>query len=135
MPAIFYLTRMKLWIRWRYLLACLGYIVLVFVAVSIFDVILAVTNLRFYGTAVFITTFGVGGVFAAVIAYMQGISMAPVKDETARWSLIAVLIATGALFFFLLSEIEGGEYRWPFKAFGITMAATTLLFMKGKVDT
>lgn len=124
----------QLWIRWKYLASCIGIIVATFVGFSILDVFIAVTKMRFYSNAAFITVFGVGGIFAGMLSYINSIGMAPEKNKFARWSLIATIIGMGALFFFLLSEIEGGEYRVPFKAFGITMAACTLLFMKGKVE-
>lgn len=124
----------QLWLRWKYLLACAGMILATFVAFSILDVIVAVRGMRFYSNAAFITVFGVGGIFAGMLSYINCIDMAPQKNEFARWSLIATIIGMGALFFFLLSELEGGEYRVPFKAFGVTTAACTLLFMKGKID-
>lgn len=124
----------QLWIRWKYLASCIGIIVATFVGFSILDVIVAVKGMRFYSNAAFITVFGVGGIFAGMLSYINSIGMAPEKNEFARWSLIATIIGMGALFFFLLSEIEGGEYRVPFKAFGVTTAACTLLFMKGKID-
>lgn len=122
------------WHRWKYLFSCIGIIVAIFIGISILDVLIAVMNLRFYSNAVFVTTFGVGGVFAGMIAYMQGISLAPAKNEMARWSTITLIIGCGVLFWFLLSEWEGGEYRLPFKAFGLMTALTTLLFMKGKIE-
>jgi hypothetical protein len=125
---------MNLWIRWRYLFACIGIILLALVAISIFDVVIAVLNARFYGNAVFIVTFGVGGVFATVLGYTIAIEAAPVKNELTRWSLLTLIIICGLLFFFLFSELEGGEYRAPFKAFGVTLALTTPLFMKGKIE-
>lgn len=116
------------------LLACLGIIIVMFVIVSLFDIVLAVMNSRFYSNAAFIVTFGVGGIFAGVIGYMQSISLAPVKNEWARWSLIILLILTGSLFFFVLAKLEGGEYESAFRAYGLTMALSSLLFIKGKVD-
>jgi hypothetical protein len=125
---------MNFWIRWKYLFACMGIILLAFIAVSILDVVIAVLNARFYSNAAFIVTFGVGGVFAAVLGYSISVEAAPVKNELTRWSLIVLMIVCGLLFFFLFSELEGGEYRAPFKAFGVTLALTTFLFMKGKVE-
>jgi hypothetical protein len=124
----------QLWLRWKYLLACVGMIFLTFIIFSLLDVFVAIKGMRFYSNAAFITVFGVGGIFAGMLSYINCIDMAPQKNEFARWTLISTIIGMGALFFFLLSEIEGGEYRVPFKAFGITMAACTLLFMKGKID-
>ena len=116
------------------MLVALGTIFLVLVATSLLDIVLVFTNPRFYSTALFITTFGVGGVFAGVIAYMRGIDLSVKKDEIARWSLICTCIILGCLFFFLLSRLEGGEYEAAFKAYGITLAASSLLFIKGKID-
>ncbi len=118
----------------RSIFAAMAVVLLTLVAVSVFDIFLAVFNRRFYSTAAFIVLFGVGGVFAAVFAYMEGIKRAKEKNETARWSLILTLICLGALFFFLLSRLEGGEYGPAFKAFGLMTALTSFIFLKGKPD-
>jgi hypothetical protein len=125
---------MNLWIRWKYLFSCIGIILLAFVAVSVFDIVIAVLYTRFYSNGAFIISFGVGGVFAAFLGYMLSIQAVPVKNEFARWSLIAVMIIIGLLLFFILSEIEGGDYKMPFKAFGTTLALSSMFFMKGKVE-
>ncbi len=121
------------WQRWKYM----GYVIVVifaiFVAVSIFDIVLAVLNGRFYSNAAFYTLFGVAGVFASFISYTSGIDYAPAKTEGARWSIIITQLSIGLLFFFLLSAIEGGEYRIPFKAFGATLALCSFFFMRGKI--
>ena len=106
----------------------------VLVAVSLLDILLLFFNPRFYSNALFITTFGVGGVFATVLAYMMGVERSVIKDEFARWSLVILLIAAGAAFWFILSKLEGGEYGPAFKAFGLNMALSTILFIKGKVE-
>ena len=92
------------------------------------------TSGRSYSNALFIVTFGVAGVFVGCISYINCISMAPKKNEFARWSLIGLLIVIGLLFFFLIARIEGGEYETPFKAYGLMIALSSLLFAKGKVD-
>jgi MFS family permease len=125
---------MNAWKRWRYLFFCMVVIIVVLIATSLLDILLAVLFSRFYTQVLFVVTFGVGGVFAAVLGYMYGIESAPEKNESARWSLITLMIAAGVLFFFLFSEQEGGEYKPAFKAFGVTLALGSLLFMKGKVD-
>jgi hypothetical protein len=116
------------------ILACLGIIILFFIAVSLLDILIAVIYPRFYSNAAFVVTFGVGGVFAAAFGYTASIPLAPVKNEFARWSLIILMIVTGLLFFFFLAKLEGGEYEAAFKAFGATLAPASLLFMKGKVE-
>lgn len=107
---------------------------LMLVIVSIFDILIVFFNSRFYSNAAFITIFGVGGIFAAVFSYMYAIKLSPDKNEWARWSLIVTMIISGILFFFLLSKIEGGEYGAAFKAYGLTIALTSFIFIKGKVD-
>lgn len=118
----------------RSILAAIFTIFLVFVITSLFDVILVFFFPRFYSTAAFITTFGVGGIFAGTMGYMNGMERAVKKNETARWGFISLLICIGLLFFFLLAKMEGGEYEPAFKAFGATMALSSLLFIKGKPD-
>lgn len=59
-------------------------------------------------------------------------SLVSIKSEFARWSIIIFVCITALLSIFLLSALEGGEYESAFIAFGITLALTTLLFIKGK---
>ncbi len=124
---------MNLWLRWRYLLVCIGIIALALVAISILDIIIAVMYSRFYTSASFVVSFGVGGVFAGCGGYILSVEKASVKTEFTRWSLILLMIGTGLLFFFFLSQLEN-EYRNPFKAFGLMLALTSLIFIKGKVE-
>ena len=116
------------------LLLCASAILVVFVAVSFLDIIIAVMYARFYSNAAFIVTFGVGGIFAAVLGYMHGISAMDVKDELARWSLIIFMLIIGLLFFFPLARLEGGEYEAAFKGFGATLGMAGFLFAKGKIE-
>jgi peptidoglycan/LPS O-acetylase OafA/YrhL len=116
------------------LIVAVCYIVLVLVAVSLLDVLLVFIFPRFYSTALFITTFGVGGIFAGGMGFMAGTSSAVKKDEWTRWSLIILIAGIGLLFFLFLSNLEGGEYEPAFKAYGITMVMSMLLFVRGKVE-
>lgn len=111
-----------------------GIIFIMLVVTSLFDILLVFFNPRFYSPALFIVTFGVGGVFAAVFSYMYGIQLSPEKNEIARWSIISTLIISGLLFFFFLAKIEGGEYSAAFKAYGVMLCISSLLFKSGKVD-
>lgn len=108
-------------------------IIVVFVAASVFDVLLAVVSLRFYSRAAFIVVFGVAGVFAGTMSYTNGIGIVAKKNEYARWSLIIFIIIIGILFFFLFAKLEGGEYEVAFKAFGVTTALSSWLFARGKI--
>lgn len=113
---------------------CLGVIILFFTITGLFDIVLAVFYSRFYSTAAFIVTFGVGGVFACIFCYTKAVQFAPAKNEFTRWSIIIFTWIISLLFIFLLSALEGGEYEAAFISFGITLALTTLLFVKGKVE-
>jgi hypothetical protein len=126
-----YLPFMKLV---KSLLVAIIVIALVFILVSLLDIVIAFFYQRFYANLAFIVTFGVGGIFAAVFGYTYGIKTAPIKNEISRWSLIITFILTGLFFFFFLARLEGGEYEPAFKAFGVTLALGSLLFIKGKVD-
>ncbi len=119
--------------RWIYLPACAGIIVFMFILTSLLDVVLAVFSQRFYSTAAFIVMFGVGGVFAAMFSYTKAVDFAGLKNEFTRWSSIILIWIMALLFIFLFSVLEGGEYAAAFISFGITLALTTLLFMKGEV--
>ena len=118
----------------RSLLVAIAVITVFFILVSFLDIGIAFFYNRFYTNFLFIATFGVGGIFAAVFGYSYGIKASAEKNESVRWSLIITFIITGLLFFFFLARLEGGEYEPAFKAFGITLALGSLLFVKGKVE-
>lgn len=130
---IFYFTFMNFITRWIYLPACIGIILLQFIAASLLDIVLDALYLRFYSTAAFIVIFGVAGIFAAVLCYSKAVGMATVKNEFTRWSVIILMIITGLFFFFLLAPLEGGEYEAAFKSYGVTLALSSLLFIKGNM--
>ncbi len=110
----------------------LGIIILVFTITSLFDILIAVFYSRFYSVAAFVVTFGVGGVFASIFSYSKAVGYAAVKNELTRWSVIILIWITAALFIYPLSVLEGGEYKAAFISYGITLALTTLIFIKGK---
>lgn len=116
------------------LLLSLGIILLMFFLISVFDIVLSVLYSRFYSTAAFVTTFGVGGVFACVFSYSNGVEYAIIKNEFARWRIIVMIWITAILFIYPLSVIEGGEYQAAFISYGITLALTSLFFIKGKIE-
>ena len=120
--------------RWGYLPAGLFIIILFFTGTSIFDIVINAVYPRFYSTAAFIVIFGVGGIFAGVFCYTKSIDWSPVKNEVTRWSVIILMILTGLAFFFPLAALEGGEYEAAFRSYGFTLAITSLLFVKGKVE-
>ena len=111
----------------------LGTIILLFIITSLLDIVIAVFYSRFYSTAAFIVTFGVGGVFAGVFSYSSAVGYAVIKNEFTRWSVIILIWVAAALFIYPLSVLEGGEYKAAFISYGVTLALTMLLFVKGKV--
>ena len=110
----------------------IGIALLFFVIASVFDIFTAVWKGRFYTSVTFIVIFGVAGVFASAFGYIKGIELFQVKDEKARWTLLLTEIGMGAIFWFLLSPIEGGEYGPVMKSFGLMLALTSLVFLYGK---
>ncbi|MBK8520297.1 MAG: hypothetical protein WAT20_13355 [Ferruginibacter sp.] len=116
------------------LLIALGTIIMIFTLTSLFDILIAVIYSRFYSTAAFIVTFGVGGVFACIFSNSWAVGYALVKNELTRWSVIILIWVSAALFIYPLSVIEGGEYKAAFISYGVTLALTTLLFIKGKIE-
>jgi hypothetical protein len=120
--------------RWMYLPVCICIIFLFFIIISLFDILLAVFYSRFYSTAAFVVTFGVGGVFAAFFCYAKAAAVAGVKSRFTRWTILILIWITALLFIFLLSALEGGEYKAAFIAYGITLALTSLLFVKGDLE-
>jgi hypothetical protein len=119
--------------HWKAILVAMVVIIILYIAASVFDIILGSVFSRFYSTAAFITIFGVAGVFAALLAYSYGMNLAPEKNEMARWVMIITNIITGALFFFLLAKTGGGEYASAFRSYGVTLSIASLLLVKGKV--
>jgi hypothetical protein len=122
------------WDRLKPLLVCFIIIAVIFAVASLFDIIMAVISSRHYSPVLFAVIFGVAGVFGGVIGYMGGVDKSVHKDEMTRWSLIILMVACGIFLFFFLAEWEGGEYRVAMKSYGVTLALSSLLFVKGKVD-
>ena len=118
--------------RWKYLAVGLGIILIVFVATSLLDVVLAVIHSRFYSMGALIAIFGVGGVFAGVFCYTGAIDFSPDKTQFSRRSVLILMVASGLAFFFLLATFESDEYAIAFKSFGVTLALSSLLFLKEK---
>ncbi len=116
------------------LLIVLGTIIIIFTLTSLFDIVIASIYPRFYSTAAFVVTFGVGGIFACIFSYSWAVGYAAFKNEFTRWSVIILIWITAALFMYPLSVLEGGEYKVAFISYGITLALTTLLFIKGKIE-
>jgi hypothetical protein len=110
----------------------IGIALLIFIIASFFDIFIAVWKGRFYTSVTFIVLFGVAGVFASVLGYIKGIEMFQVKDEKARWTLLLTEIGLGAIFWFLLSPIEGGEYAPVMRSFGLMLGLTSFVFLYGK---
>ncbi|MBK7560559.1 MAG: hypothetical protein IPQ06_09370 [Chitinophagaceae bacterium] len=116
------------------LVTCISVIILMLIVTSLFDILLVFFYSRFYSVAAFIVIFGVGGIFAGLLSYSYGMNASKEKDAWLRWFLITSMVLSGMLFFFLLSKLEGGEYEPAFKSYGITLALTSFLFAKGKID-
>ncbi len=116
------------------LLIALGTIILIFTLTSLFDIVIAVIYSRFYSTAAFIVTFGVAGVFASIFSYSWAVGYAAIKNGFTRWSVLILIWITAALFIYPLSVLEGGEYKAAFISYGVTLAITTLLFIKRKIE-
>lgn len=75
-----------------------------------------------------------GGVFACVFTYSKAVGYAAVKNEFTRWSIILLIWVTAALFLYFLSVLKGGVYKAAFISYGVTLALTTLLFIKAKIE-
>ena len=125
---------MKLRAAIKMIAICLVIVIIVFIVVSLLDILIAVFYSRFYTNVAFIISFGVGGIFGAVLAFFSAIPLASEKNEQYRWTLIITLMLTGCIFFLLLARLEEGEYEAAFKAYGATLALGSLLFVKGKID-
>jgi hypothetical protein len=100
---------------------------------SFIVVLFSVLNTRFYSSGSLMITFGAGGVFAAVFSFYDSLTVAPAKNELARWSIIITMIIAGLLFIFFLSPIQNREYESAFTSFGSTLAFSSLLFIRGRM--
>lgn len=105
-------------------------IVIMLIVTSIVDILVSAIFFRFYSNLAFITIFGVGGIFAGVFSCGYAIDKDPEKIERSRRMIIITNVIAGLLFFSLISEIEGGEYAVPFKAYGATLAIAGWFFGK-----
>lgn len=113
-------------------LAAAAAIITTFVAISLMDIVIVFFYPPFYSSIAFVVSFGVGGILAAVLGYIQGINHAVTQNKFICWSLILFIIVCGCLCFFLLSKIEDGEYEPVFKVFGATLTLGSLLFIVDK---
>lgn len=104
-------------------------VVIVFIAASLLDIALVVIYSRFYTTATFVVLFGVGGIFANIIAYSGGMQYGP-ENKKLRAAVIATMAICGCIFCYPLSFIEGGEYAAAFMSFGVTLTLTCILYLK-----
>ena len=120
--------------QWKFLFSCINIIIAMFMVVSFIVVLFSVLNERFYSSASLAISFGAGGVFAAVFSYYDSLNQALVKTELARWSIIITMILAGLFFIIFLSPIQNGEYESAFKSFGSTLAFSSLLFVRGKLQ-
>jgi hypothetical protein len=120
--------------QWKYLLACVNIIVAMFLAVSFIFVLFSVLNSHFYSSGSLIITFGAGGIFTAVFSYYDSMNHAQERTEFTRWSVIITKILASLIFFFFLSPIEHCEYESAFKSFGTTLAFSSFLFVRGKME-
>jgi len=116
------------------LLATTAGIIIVFVAISLLDILISVVYARFYTSVAFIATFAVGGIFAAVLGYTYGIQQGTAKNETTHWTIIIFLVLCGLLFYFFLAKIEGGEYAPAFRAYGATLTLGSFLFVFNRIE-
>ncbi|MEO8404439.1 MAG: hypothetical protein ABI480_07590 [Chitinophagaceae bacterium] len=101
----------------------------IFIAASVFDIVLSVVGIFVYSNAAFIVVFGVAGIFAGLIGYMSAMEKVPKHDRTASIGIIVMQVIIGLLFFSLIASIEGGEYKIPFKAFGLMLSLSSLVFL------
>ncbi len=120
--------------QWKYLLACVNMIVAMFLAVSFIFVLFSVLNAHFYSSVSLIITFGAGGIFTAVFSYYDAMNHAQERNEFTRWSIIITMILASLIFFFFLAPIQEGEYEAAFKSFGTTLAFSSILFVRGKME-
>ena len=116
--------------RIKSLLTAFCTLIIVFVAVSIIDVIITFFFPAFYSPWLFIITFSVGGIFAAVLSYQYARSVIENISHLDRWSLIVMQFATGLTCFFLLARlVDHIVYEIAFRAFGAALALGSLLFV------
>lgn len=109
-------------------------VIIMLVAVSIFDILLAVVYSRFYTSALFAITFAVAGIFAGFFSYAYGTKLHKENAGKARWPVTAMIVLTGIIFCFLIAPLEGGEYEVPFITFGIALIAGALFVNWLKID-
>lgn len=103
-------------------------IVIAFVVASFVDIFYAAMSSRFYSRALFVTIFGVAGIFAGFFSWVQTVDQ-PKEEMPNRWFMPLLLLGLSLLFVFVLAPIEGGEYESAFFSFGLMMGLTTLFLI------
>ena len=103
---------------------------LLLIAASIMDIILAGIGFFAYSNAAPVVVFGVAGVFAGLIGCMQVMDKTHKDERTTSLGIIAMHVIIGLLFLFPIATIEGGEYKLPFKAFGLMLTLSSLFFLR-----
>ncbi len=98
------------------------------VVASILDIILATIG-EFTGTysnVAFVVIFGVAGIFAAVFTLSPPEKFN--KNPVPLWVMLVYNLIIGALYYFLISLLEGGEYELPFRSLAVMLVAGSLFF-------
>lgn len=126
---------MQLIAKWGWFFKALLIIIALFIGASLLDVFLSVLYSRIYTTAAFIVVFGVAGIFAGLFTYTRCMEWQPLENRPGKITTIIFLLICGALFFFLLATLEGGEYAAAFRSYGLTLAFSSAVFWKEKQAT
>lgn len=110
-------------------LAAFCIIAIVFVTVSILDIIVALIFPFFNNLWQILFFFSIGGVFAAVVGFIYAIKFYTGKSTFTKWGLLCFLVTLGILSIFWLTKIDHGAFEAAFRAFGICLILGSLFFL------
>lgn len=118
------------------LLAIVFIMLLMVIAASLLDIILAALVPRFYSRVFMIVSFVVLGFFSGIFSYdaaMDKIENSR-RQKSAR-PVILLIIICGALLYYPVALLVGGkEYNWPIKSFAIAQALSAVILWKSRLQ-
>lgn len=117
------------------LLAIVFIVLLMVVAASLLDIILAALVPRFYSRAFMIISFVVLGFFSGIFSYdavMDKIENNR-RHKSAGLVILLIIICCALLYYPVASLVGGKEYNWPFKSFAIAQALSAVILWRSRL--
>lgn len=119
----------------RSLLAIFLIVLLMIIAASLLDIIVAALMPRFYSGVFMISTFVVLGFFSGLFCYsaLMGKAGNNRRQKLVRPVLLLIIICCALLYYPVAPLVGGKEYNWPFKSFAITQVLSAVFLWKSRM--